>query len=285
MVEMNSKRQGSPIGKRRRLSRSPSPAPPRSSNSPAPNNSTPPSSSPSPPPPPPSSTPPFSNLGTDRTNPLVTVERKQLDSNGSSRSLDAFTAQKLPPTDSKGQLNEVRVDVKLENETNKRGSLHEPSDSASDTLKLPTPPVQTEPVRPSSKSPVEKVQQVSRKRERTPSPTPIGVPAPKRPALGSSNDLDSTLPLAKAKTALSLKGSQNHTASKETSPGAGLTASRLPKLELSSASKVLTEEIQRQQGQENARLRALIIKEVRKPGKSEQSQKWWGPETCVSASI
>lgn len=41
-----------------------------------------------------------------------------------------------------------------------------------------------------------------------------------------------------------------------------------PKLE-SSASKVLTEELQKQLGQENSKLRSLIIKEVRRPGKSE----------------
>lgn len=41
-----------------------------------------------------------------------------------------------------------------------------------------------------------------------------------------------------------------------------------PKLE-SSASKVLTEEFQKQLGQENSKLRSLIIKEVRRPGKSE----------------
>lgn len=42
----------------------------------------------------------------------------------------------------------------------------------------------------------------------------------------------------------------------------------LGKLE-SSASKVLTEEFQKQLGQENSKLRSLIIKEVRRPGKSE----------------
>ena len=41
-----------------------------------------------------------------------------------------------------------------------------------------------------------------------------------------------------------------------------------PKLE-SSASKVLTEELQKQLGQENSKLKSLIIKEVRRPGKSE----------------
>ena len=49
------------------------------------------------------------------------------------------------------------------------------------------------------------------------------------------------------------------------------TAGRLVKPEMSSASKVLTEEIQKQQGQENARLRTLILKEVKKQGKSEYS--------------
>jgi len=42
----------------------------------------------------------------------------------------------------------------------------------------------------------------------------------------------------------------------------------LNKLE-SSASKVLTEEFQKQLGQENSKLRSLIIKEVRRPGKSK----------------
>jgi hypothetical protein len=41
---------------------------------------------------------------------------------------------------------------------------------------------------------------------------------------------------------------------------------------MSSASKVLTEEIQKQQGQENARLRILIFKEVKKQGKNYSPQ-------------
>lgn len=41
------------------------------------------------------------------------------------------------------------------------------------------------------------------------------------------------------------------------------------KTEGSSASKVLTEEFQKQQGQENAKVKASILKEIRKPGKSE----------------
>lgn len=41
------------------------------------------------------------------------------------------------------------------------------------------------------------------------------------------------------------------------------------KTEGSSASKVLTEEFQKQQGQENAKVKASILKEIRRPGKSE----------------
>ena len=56
--------------------------------------------------------------------------------------------------------------------------------------------------------------------------------------------------------------------SKTPSPVPGLVSGRLNKPELSSASKVLNEEIQKQQAQENDRLKDLIIKEVRKLGKS-----------------
>ena len=38
---------------------------------------------------------------------------------------------------------------------------------------------------------------------------------------------------------------------------------------VSFASKLLTEEIQKQQGQENSRIKGLIVKEVRKQGKRE----------------
>lgn len=41
------------------------------------------------------------------------------------------------------------------------------------------------------------------------------------------------------------------------------------KVEVSFASKLLTEEIQKQQGQENSRIKGLIVKEVRKQGKRE----------------
>jgi len=63
-------------------------------------------------------------------------------------------------------------------------------------------------------------------------------------------------------------GLQNHNI-KAPSPVPGLVASRLGKLEISSASKVLNEEIQKQQEMENAKWKTLIVKEVRKPEKSE----------------
>jgi hypothetical protein len=109
-----------------------------------------------------------------------------------------------------------------------------------------------------------------RKRERTPSPTP-SVPSAKRransptaqsvncaasEATGQPSNPKATLkPLGGTNNSLKLAG-----------------AARLVKPEMSSASKVLNEEIQRQQGQENARLKTLIFKEVKKQGKSYSPQ-------------
>ena len=115
--------------------------------------------------------------------------------------------------------------------------------------------------RNNSKSPVDKVQQLSRKRERTPSPT-FSAPYPKRHALGSDG-----LPLMRSSRlpsgggSVSSRGGANHSM-KGPSPVPGVVVS---------ASKVLGEEIQKQQGQDNARLKMLIHREVRKPGKSEFS--------------
>ena len=107
----------------------------------------------------------------------------------------------------------------------------------------------------------------SRKRERTPSPTPMtSAPLPKRQALG---DL---LPPPLSSTALIPRGGgggggggggvggggggtvQNHS-TKAPSPVQGLSVSRLGKPEFSSASKVLTEEIQKQRESDNAKLK------------------------------
>ncbi len=87
---------------------------------------------------------------------------------------------------------------------------------------------------------VDKLTSSSRKRERTPSPT---YNTSKRPALSNSSLTKFT------SSAL---------------PGSKVTAGVK-----SYASKVLTEELQKQQGVENSRLKSLIVKEVRKPGKSK----------------
>ena len=110
---------------------------------------------------------------------------------------------------------------------------------------------------------VDKVQQISRKRERTPSPTYTAPPPnSKRPAFSNSvastnSSLGTTTGVPKF-TSSSLPSG--------TKQGSKVSGSGLKS---SSASKVLTEEIQKQQGQENSKLKVLIVKEVRKPGKSE----------------
>ena len=120
----------------------------------------------------------------------------------------------------------------------------------------------------SARSPLDKVQQLSRKRERTPSPTlVVGLPNSKRLAIATNS---TSLAGAASSGGLPIE------ATSKTAPSSGIknnvkTPSPLPNARgsVSSASKVLTEEIQKQQGQENARLKLMIFKEIRKPGKSE----------------
>lgn len=103
----------------------------------------------------------------------------------------------------------------------------------------------------------------SRKRERTPSPTPY--PNPKRSSLASdgqpSSKMTSTLQILRG-----VSGGGNHIKSPSPILGGGGAVSQVGN---SSASRVLTEELHKQQGQENAKLKVLIAKEVRKHGKSE----------------
>ena len=103
----------------------------------------------------------------------------------------------------------------------------------------------------------------SRKRERTPSSTPY--PNPKRSSLASdgqpSSKMTSTLQILRG-----VSGGGNHIKSPSPILGGGGAVSRMGN---SSASRVLTEELHKQQGQENAKLKVLIAKEVRKHGKSE----------------
>ena len=131
-----------------------------------------------------------------------------------------------------------------------------------------------------TKNNFDKLHRLQRKRERTPSPTP-SVPGAKRRANSPSAQTTAAVPVANSTAnsdgqpqpllsnprighpALKPLGGANNSTTKL--PG----VVRLVKPEISSASKVLNEEIQKQQGQENARLKTLIFKEVRKPGKSQ----------------
>ena len=223
MVEMN-RRPSGPTGRKRRLRflspRSPKPhTPPPTNQVPNGNNNKPTL---------------ISDKGQlENTNPLEeTVKDNQELKRPPSRNNSLLSA-----SEGKGNLPEI---LAVEPETTK-GDLE-------------LPPEQH---RNNAKSPLDKVQQVSRKRERTPSPTPNALPPSKRQALGSTNDSAISV---KLKTSTG----QNH-GIREPSP---VQVSHLPKPEISSVSKVLNEEIQKQQGQENTRLKTLIVKEVRKPGKS-----------------
>lgn len=114
-----------------------------------------------------------------------------------------------------------------------------------------------------------------RKRERTPSPTPSSVPGAKRHTNNTPTSQltvnDTTGQPSNPKTVQQqqpavkpLSGAVNNALKLS-------SVARLVKPEISSASKVLTEEIQKQQGQENTRLKILIFKEVKKQGKSKLS--------------
>lgn len=266
MVEMN-RRPTSPAGRRRRL-RSPSPL-----RTPKP--LTPPPSS-SPTPTPPTSVPETTSQGVSAPNRAASNS-----GNGTPRDQNAEIT-------SEGSSKEHRTPGAAAKELSKMANEVLESQVPGKVAEVAREPDQPEPERNqhsgdvkqvfsllpdqrnSAKTPLEKVQQVTKKRERTPSPTPVTPPA-KRPALGSSNEA----PPPSSKTGNSVNSQflkpnagQNHSLKKAPSPVQGLVTSRLVKPELSSASKVLGEEIQRQQGQENARLRVHIIKEVRRPGKN-----------------
>ena len=124
-----------------------------------------------------------------------------------------------------------------------------------------------------TKTPLNKMN-TSRKRERTPSPTPY--PNAKRPSVPSHTSSSSSSKLTSALQGFSkgvAGGGGNHIV-KSPSPGpgsgsgsgGGALMSLLGKAEISSASRVLAEEMHKQ---ENAKLKHVILKEVRKQGKSE----------------
>ena len=178
-------------------------------------------------------------------------------------------------------------------ESSKEGDINQTSDSMETEQSRKVKPTtnttnsvsSTNDLRNSGKNNINKLHRLSRKRERTPSPTP-SVPGPKRRANSpTSQTANSTMsdrqqpsnPKSGHPTLKPLSGTNNSLKL----PG----VVRLVKPEMSSASKVLNEEIQKQQGQENARLRTLIFKEVKKQGKSKLDYSCWKfvykPTTCI----
>ena len=110
--------------------------------------------------------------------------------------------------------------------------------------------------------------ETSASRKRPPSPS-IAVPiATKKPLSDISSEEVSVEDDSKLNSKLFNKPSGVTTQFQHTQVPVRSSAMPPPKLE-SSASKVLTEELQKQLGQENSKLRSLIIKEVRRPGKSK----------------
>ena len=179
--------------------------------------------------------------------------------------------------------NTDKTDSKSQAETNGELNSEEARLPVSKDVKLNQPEGPLEASRLPTQEPISEPSSVhsppilSRKRDRTPSPTPMtSAPLPKRQAL---EDLLTPPPLSSP--ALIPRGGgggggggggtvQNHNA-KTPSPVQGLSVSRLGKPEFSSASKVLTEEIQKQRESDNAKLKTLIVKEIRKPGKSKKA--------------
>ena len=115
-------------------------------------------------------------------------------------------------------------------------------------------------------------------RKRPPSPNAIVLPAAKKPAVEISGveitEISTEEILGDNKTIAKQAGKppggqlQQNAAAAKDARSLTMPPPLIGKSE-SSASKVLTEEFQKQLGQENSKLRALIIREVRKPGKSE----------------
>ena len=161
----------------------------------------------------------------------------------------------------------VTKEVKEGKESGKEGVKSDSMDTEQGRKVKATPPAGpgVSDVKNGAKNSLDRVQRLSRKRERTPSPT-SSLPLSKRRAtspntvtVGAGDGLTNSKtghppskPMVMTNHSMKLSG-----------------AVRLVKPEISSASKVLNEEIQKQQGQENTRLKTLIFKEVRKPGKSE----------------
>ena len=179
------RRPTSPAERRRRL-RTPSPL--RTPKPPAP----PPSSTPSP-------SPPTSVPEAENTQGLsAPTQATNHSGNGSPRDLNAENTsegsnkEQRTPVAAAMELSKVvnnapesQVQGKTAEVAKKAEQLESELNQQSGDVKLAFSLLPDQ--RNSVKSPLDKVQQVSRKRERTPSPTPAA-PLAKRPVLGSSND-------------------------------------------------------------------------------------------------
>ena len=269
MVEMN-RRQVRGVGRRHSrlrstLSRSPTPSPPTPPLSPATPPATPPSSSPLP------GQPVITTLMEGKSGSLDNRENQSTPSaqtaNGSeanSRHPDGILKDQQQARNS--NLKPSSVDVTKNQPAPFTSSALPDDNKANAVSSTSTPPTGSGSGPP--KTPLDKVQQLSRKRERTPSPTlSTGLPNSKRPAVSTSSNSTSggsnsgsLLEAPPSSTKVAGAGIKNNVKAPSPLPNARV---------MSSASKVLTEEIQKQQGQENARLKLLIFKEIRKPGKSK----------------
>lgn len=246
---------------RRRTLRSPSPMP----SSPRPSKST----------PLPASTLPSSPLPSP--SPHSPSSTNHMQSKGRTQPKEQSPEQEVVQTSNHKQLPASKEVKQVKVEPTKEGADNPPCESmeteqgqkvkgTSSTSKLATVNANSNDIRNAVKNSIHR-----RKRERTPSPTP-SVPGPKRRP--NSPTSQSVVPPVIDATGQS---SNPRTAQPTVKPLSGGNNSlkvpgpvRLVKPEMSSASKVLNEEILKQQGQENARLKMLIFKEVKKQGKSEQ---------------
>ena len=256
MVEMN-RRQGRGGGRRhsrlRSSSRPPTPSQPSSTTPPL-----------SPATPPPASLPGQPSTSLERKNGLPEDQENQL--NQSVQAANGSEANGKHPDSGlkEQQARDVATKLGVTDVTKANPapftSSALPDDKAGNAIPTTAPPTSNSGGGvggSGAKTPLDKVQQLSRKRERTPSPTlTTGLPNSKRPAISGV----SSGGVLEAPSKGALSGGRNNAKAPSPLPNARV---------MSSASKVLTEEIQKQQGQENARLKLQIFKEIRKPGKSE----------------
>lgn len=261
MVETLGSRRST--GRKRNL-RSPSPAPsPRSPKSPLPAPSLLSSPLPSPSPLPSHSSNHVSSK--NRTPKEQSPEEEVMQTNEHKQLPASKEVKSIKVEPSKEGVNQTSDSIETDQGRKVKPNPHPPTTTTSKTAASSNTSA-TNDIRNLSKN---NFHRLSRKRERTPSPTP-SVPGPKRRANSPTSQTVNTPtsdvqpppnPKPSHPTSRPLSGTNNSLKL----PG----AVRLVKPEMSSASKVLNEEIQKQQGQENARLKQLIFKEVKKQGKSE----------------